>query len=185
MNRLALALLALLFAFQAEPAGKFALSIDNIMRGPQLYGCEPTGIRWSGDGARIYFHWKQASDPRIKPADTYVVARDGSVLRKLTDAEAKLAPPAAGNSTRDKQRTVYARDGDIFLYDAASGTTRQITKTDDAETNPRFTHDEKRVAFTRGNNLYVIALDSGATEQMTDIRPAGTPPPPEDEKGTA
>jgi len=180
MKRLALFLWASLFAFQANPAGKFALTIDSIMRGPQLYGYEPTGVRWSGDGARIYFQWKQASDPRIKPADTYVVARDGSGLRKLTDDEVKLAPPAAGNSTRDKQRTVYARDSDIFLYDASNGTTRQITKTDDAETNPRFTHDEKRVAFTRGNNLYVIALDSGATEQMTDIRPAGTPRPPDE-----
>ncbi len=185
MTRLALVLLALLFAFQANPAGKFGLTIDNIMRGPGLYGYEPSGVRWSGDGSRIYFQWKQAGDPRVKPADTYVVARDGAGLRKLTEDEAKLAPPAAGNHTRDKQRTVYSRDGDIFLYDAASGTTRQITKTDEAETNPRFTHDEKRVAFSRGNNLYVIALDSGATEQMTDIRPAGTPPPPEDEKGTA
>ncbi len=113
-------------------------------------------------------------------------ARDGSGLRKLSDDEAKLAPPAAGDSTRDKKRTVYSRDGDIFLYDAADGTTRQITKTDDAETNPHFTHDEKRVAFTRGNNLYVIAIwIRGATEQMTDIRPAGTPPPPDEEKGTA
>ncbi|HTC35504.1 MAG TPA: prolyl oligopeptidase family serine peptidase [Bryobacteraceae bacterium] len=188
MKRLALILLASLFAFQAEPAGKFAFTIDNIMRGPGLYGYEPSGIRWSGDGARIYFQWKQASDPRIKPADTYAVARDGSGLRKLTDDEAKLAPPAVGNTTRDKGRTVYSRDGDVFLYDAASGTTRQITKTEDAETNPRFTHDEKRVAFTRGNNLYVIAINGdsgGAAEQMTDIRPPGTPPPGDEEKGTA
>jgi dipeptidyl aminopeptidase/acylaminoacyl peptidase len=184
MKRLTLALLAFLFAFQAEPAGKFALTIDNIMRGPQLYGYEPSQVRWSGDGTRIYFQWKQASDPRIKPADTYVVGRDGSGLRKLSDEEAKLAPPAAGDSTRDKKRTVYSRDGDIFLYDAATDATRQITKTEDAETNPHFTHDEKRVAFTRANNLYVIALESGAIEEMTDIRPAGGPPP-EEEKGTA
>ena len=27
---------------------KFALTIDNIMRGPGLYGYEPTGVRWTG-----------------------------------------------------------------------------------------------------------------------------------------
>jgi len=185
MKRLTLILCAILLASQAEPAGKFALTIDNIMRGPGLYGYQPSDVRWSGDGRKIYFRWKQASDPRIKPPDTYVVDRDGSGLRKLSDAEAKLAPPAAGDATRDRKRTVYARDGDIFLYDATSGATRQMTKTDDAETNPHFTQDEKRVAFTRGNNLYVIAIESGAIEQMTDIRPAGSPPPPEDEKRTA
>jgi dipeptidyl aminopeptidase/acylaminoacyl peptidase len=182
---LAALLLASLFAFRANPAGKFALTIDNIMRGPELYGYQPSAVRWSGGGERIYFQWKLASDARRKAPDTYVVGRDGSGLRKLTDDEAKLAPPIGGAATRDKKRNVYSRDGDIFLYDAPTGTTRQITKTDDAETNPHFTQDEKRIAFTRANNLYVIAPDGAPTEQMTDIRPAGTPPPPEEEKGTA
>jgi Tol biopolymer transport system component len=163
MRRFPLALTALLlaslFAFRANPAGKFALTIDNIMRGPELYGYEPSSVRWSGDGERIYFQWKLASDARRKPLDTYVVGRDGSGLRKLTDDEARHAPPIGGATTRDKKRTVYSRDGDIVLYDAATGTARQITKTDDAETDPHFTHDEKRVAFTRANNLYIIAVD--------------------------
>src|SRR5580698_6344035 len=64
---------------------KFALTIDNIMRGPGLYGYEPNGVRWSGDSAKIYFTWKQAADPIDHPVDTYVVNRDGSGLRKLTE----------------------------------------------------------------------------------------------------
>ncbi len=189
MKRLALLpfafLLACLLSSRANPTGKFALTIDNIMRGPGLYGYEPSEVRWSGDGERIYFQWKQAGDARIKPADTYVVGRDGSGLRKLSEAEAKLAPPAAGNSTRDKKRTVYSRDGDIWLYDAVPGATRQITKTEDAETDPRFTHDEKRVSFRRADNLYVIAVEGGTIEELTDIRPPGSPAPAEEEKGTA
>ena len=178
MRKSSLPLLALIFAFHAAPAGKFALTIDNIMRGPGLYGYEPTQIRWSGDGERIYFQWKQASDPQIKDLDTYVVGRDGSGLRKLSEAEAKLAPPAFGATTLDKKRTVYSRDGDLFLYDSTSGQTLQLTKTEDIETNPHFTRDGKRVAFTRGNNLYVMTLDSGLLVEMTDIRtgpPAGEP----------
>jgi len=168
-------LLTFLLAFQATPAGKFALTIDNIMRGPNLYGYEPAQVRWSGDGERIYFQWKQAADPQDKDPDTYVVNRDGGNLRKLSDAEAKLAPPAAGDSTRDRKRTVYTRDGDIFLYDATSGQTQQITKTADAEVAPRFTRDGKRIAFTRANNLYVMSLETGSLVEMTDIRTA-TPP---------
>jgi dipeptidyl aminopeptidase/acylaminoacyl peptidase len=184
MKRFSLAIAAFLLVSPANPSGKFQLTIDNIMRGPGLYGYEPSQVRWSGNGEQVYFQWKQASDPRLKPPDTYVVGRDGSGLRKLSEAEAKLAPPAAGESTRDKKRTVYSRDGDIWLYDT-TGATRQVTKSVEAETNPHFTHDEKRVAFTQGNNLFVIALDGGAIEEMTDIRPAGTPPPPDEEKGTA
>jgi dipeptidyl aminopeptidase/acylaminoacyl peptidase len=185
MRRPSLILLFTLCSFPAAPAGKFALTIDNIMRGPELYGYEPSEVRWSGDSTRVYFQWKQASDPRIRPTDTYVAGRDGTGLRKLSDEESKLAPPATGDTTRDRQRTVYSRDGDIYLYDGASGTTRQITKTEDAETDPHFTHDERRIAFTRSNNLYVIALDGVAVEQLTDVRPPGSPPPPEDEKTNA
>jgi len=104
-----------------------------------------------------------------------VVGRDGAGLRKLSDAEAKLAPPASGAMTLDKKRTVYSRDGDLFLYDATTGHTRQLTNTEDAETNPHFTHDGKRVAFTRANNLYVMSVEDGSLEEMTDIRSPGQP----------
>ena len=198
MRKSTLPLLAILFAFHATPAGKFALTVDNIMRGPGLYGYEPAQVRWSGDGERLYFQWKQASDPVMKDPDTYVVNRDGSSLRKLSEAEARLAPPAFGSTTPEKKRTVYSRDGDIFFYDATSGQTRRLTKTTDGEADPHFTHDGRRVAFTRANNLYVMALDGGALEELTDIRLPGATPAatqggrggrggataPEEQKGT-
>jgi dipeptidyl aminopeptidase/acylaminoacyl peptidase len=170
MRRSILPLLVIIVAFHATPAGKFALTVDNITRGPGLYGYEPSQVRWSGDGERVYFQWKLASDPREKDPDTYVVGRDGAGLRKLSEAEAKLAPPAFGSLSKDKRHTVYARDGDVFVHDMTTGQTQQITKTSDTETNPRFTRDGKRVAFTRANNLYVMSLDTGLLEQLTDIR---------------
>lgn len=51
-----LAFLAIFVASLAKPAAKFELTIDNIMRGPALFGYEPTQARWSGDGERIYFN---------------------------------------------------------------------------------------------------------------------------------
>ncbi len=74
--------------------GKFALTIDNLMRGPSLVGTEPAQVRWSGDSSKIYFQWKKASDPVSAPPDTYEVNRDGSGLRKLSEEEAHDAPPA-------------------------------------------------------------------------------------------
>lgn len=154
---------------------KFALTIDNIMRGPGLVGYGPANPRWSGDGQKIFFQWKQASDAIAKPLDTYVVGRDGTGLRKLSEDEAKQAPPAGGAFTRDRKRQVYASGGDLYLYDYTSDQVRRLTKTGDAESNPRFTQEEQKVAFTRGGNLYVLGLGDGFLEQMTDIRPAGAP----------
>lgn len=166
----------------------FALTIENIMRGPGLYGYEPNAVRWSGDSQRIYFTWKQASDPVDHPVDTYVVNRDGSGLRKLSEDETRLAPPTTGGGrggpdapqqggsrTRDRKKMVYAADGDLFLYDFSTDTRRQLTKTADTEQNPSFTQDERHVAFTRAGNLYVMSLDTGMIEQMTEIAAAAAP----------
>ncbi|HTP36309.1 MAG TPA: prolyl oligopeptidase family serine peptidase [Candidatus Acidoferrales bacterium] len=167
--------LAFLFVCQIRPANNFALTIDNIMRGPNLVGYEPSAVRWSYDSATLYFQWKQHADKIIAPMDTYVVNRDGGGLRKLTDDEIKLVPPLGGDTSRDHRLTVYSSDGDLFVHDNTTGKTQQITRTTDPELNPRFTQDGKRIAFTRGGNLYLMSLDGGSLVQLTDIRSA-TPP---------
>src|SRR5258708_4848610 len=178
MRTVTLPVLIILFVLQARPANNFALTIDNIMRGPALVGYEPTAIRWSHDSSRILFQWKQNTDKEIAPMDTYTINRDGSGLRKLTDEEVKLLPPALGETTKDKRLMVYSSAGDLYTLDNATGKVTQLTKTTDAETNPRFTEDGKHVSFTRNGNLYVMSLDSCLLVQLTDIRSAAPPATP-------
>jgi dipeptidyl aminopeptidase/acylaminoacyl peptidase len=161
---------------QVSAQKKFALTIDTIMRGPGLYGYEPTQVRWSGDDQRVYFQWKQASDAVLHPMDTYVVNRDGSGLRKLSDDEARLAPPPNGAYTRDHKKALYTFDGDIYLYDFTTDKARQLTKTAEGESTPSFTRDEKHVAFMRGGNLYTLSIEDGMIEQMTEITAPGAAP---------
>jgi hypothetical protein len=94
MRRILIAATAL-FAFSLSAE----LTVDYIMRGPNLAGYTPRALRWSPDGKSVYFDWKQYTDPVEENFDTYVVSRDGKGLRKLTDEEAKHAPPTS-------QRTV-------------------------------------------------------------------------------
>ena len=178
MRKLLLPLAISALLLPAQTARKFALTVDNIMRGPGLVGYEPGQVRWSGDGAQVFFQWKQAAQAEDAPMDTYVVNRDGSGLRKLSDEDAKTAPPVNGEPSLDHTRIVYARDGDLFLYDNTTGKTRQLTRTTDVEASPRFLRDGKRVAFTRANNLYVLSLEDGSLVQMTDIRSESAPAAP-------
>src|SRR2546421_2139826 len=158
---------------QQTPAKKFELTVDSVMRGPDLVGYAPAGVYWSQESRRVYFRWKRAGEPRLKEADLYVVSSDGTGLRKLTDEEARQAPPAGGELSKDKTLTVFTEDGDVFLYDHAKGERRALTRTVDAESNAHFTRDQRHVYFTRQNNLYRMPLDGGALEQLTDIRAAG------------
>jgi dipeptidyl aminopeptidase/acylaminoacyl peptidase len=166
-------LFILLLAVAAQ-GQNFDLTIDNIMRGPNLYGWEPNEVRWSPDGSKVYFSWKQWNDPLEHDRDTYVVSRDGSGLRKLSDDEKKDAPPFNGDRSRDKRMIVYADDGDIYLWD---GKRRAITQTTEVESSPHFTFDEQHVTFVRDNNVFEVSLRDGSTIQLTNI--AGP-----DDKGT-
>ena len=102
--------------------------------------------------------------------------RDGSGLKKLSEQEARNAPPIAGDRSKDKKLTLFVDDGDIYIYDNLSGQRRQITATTEPESNPLFARVQKRFYFTRANNLFVMSLDSGSLVQMTDIRTGGAPP---------
>jgi dipeptidyl aminopeptidase/acylaminoacyl peptidase len=185
-----LCLLALLFpapiiARQTQSAPKkFDLTIESIMRGPDLVGYEPNRVYWSQDSRRVYFRWKRAGETRLKEPDLYVVNRDGSGLRKLSEEEAKQAPPIGGDLSKDKRLSVFAEDGDIFIYDHTTGTRRRLTETVDGESSPRFSGDQKQILFTRQNNLYQMPLDGSSLIQLTDIRTGSSAPSATQAKGT-
>jgi dipeptidyl aminopeptidase/acylaminoacyl peptidase len=172
----------LLISFAIGFGQQSRLTIDFIMRGHGLTGYPPRDVRWSGDSRKIYFAWKERSEPVLKELGTYVVNRDGSGLRKLTDEEARLAPPAI--DSRPESKIAYVVDYDLFVYDFATDQGRRLTRTRDIESSARMLRDGRRVAYARGGNLFVMALDTGVLTQLTDIRPFGSPVPDEEKKGT-
>lgn len=179
------ALACFLRDLNADSTGQpFQLAVDNIMRGPNLYGYHPEEVRWSGSGDRIYFRWKTFDEAVEKEPRVWVVNRDGSGLRRLSDDEARLAPPADGNFSPDHQRITWAADGDVFVYDFANGKSRQITHTSDAESEPHFLQDGMRIAYARNQNLFVVSPGAGETVQVTDIRTGKDPEEAAKEKET-
>lgn len=154
----------------------FPLTVDSIMRGPDLVGNAPTAVRWSGDSQWIYFAWQK---PGEDEASTYVVARAGGDPRKLSEEEARQAPPAGGRWDKARRRLLAADRGDIVIYDRATGARRQITKTDGAESGPRWARNDTAVTFVQGGNLFVVSVDGTDTllTQLTSIGPRRADPP--------
>jgi len=155
-------------ATAARAPGGFELTVDSIMRGPKLVGYPPTGLRWSGDSARLYFEWRRPGDDE---ASTWVVAREGGEPRQLSDEERRSAPPVGGVWDRAHRRVLFVDQGDIVLLDSIAGTRRQITRTTGNESSPRWARHETAVTFVRENNLFAVPLDSGEMAQLTDIQP--------------
>ena len=150
-----------------KAAGGFELTVDRIMRGPKLVGYPPTGLRWSGDSARLYFEWRTGDEDETS---TWVVGRDGGQPRKLSDDERRNAPPVGGRWDKAHRRVLFVDRGDIVLLDTVSGARRQITRTTGNEGSPRWARGESAITFVRDNNLFLVPLDSGEIDQLTDVQ---------------
>ncbi|MFI5311059.1 MAG: prolyl oligopeptidase family serine peptidase [Gemmatimonadales bacterium] len=155
---------------------KFDFTIRNIMRGPEVYGREPTQVRWTPDGQWIYFQWlPPGSDWRDLPKPYRVRAQAGAKPEAVGDAQmdAVAALVAPGVIAPDRTRRISEYRGELWLVDLKASTVKRLTETVAQETNARFSSDGRSVIFVRDGNAYLLELATGATRQLTDIR---TPP---------
>ncbi len=159
-------------ARQSATPATLELTVDSIMRGPDLVGWPPTGLRWSGDSQKLYFDWRK---PGEEEASTYVIGRDGGAPQKLSDEEKKKAPPAGGGRwDKSHRRVLFVDGGDIVLVDTIAGNRRQITRTAGAESNPRWARSETHITYVRDGNLFIVPVDAAGSAlltQLTDVGP--------------
>jgi dipeptidyl aminopeptidase/acylaminoacyl peptidase len=154
----------------AAQSGRFDLTVDSIMRGPDLVGYPPTDLRWSADSQRLYFEWRK---PGEDEASTYEVARTGGAPRKLSDEERKKVPSATGRWDKSRRRVLFVDGGDVVLVDAQTGTRRQITRTTGNESSPRWARNDTHITFVRDGNLFIVPVDPGGASLLTQLTDAG------------
>jgi dipeptidyl aminopeptidase/acylaminoacyl peptidase len=174
MKKLALVLCATVIAVasvsteQTPAASSFPLTIDSIMRGPELVGNPPSNLRWSGDSQSLYFEWLT---PKEDQPATWVVARTGGAPRRLTDAERRAAPMANGQWDSKRRRILGVDRGDIVIIDTVANKRMDVTRTTGNESNPRWARGETHVTFVRDNNLFIVPVadvTTGTLVQLTD-----------------
>ena len=151
----------------------FEFTIDNIMRGPEVYGREPSQPRFTPDGQWIYFRWlPPASSWRETLRPYRVRAAAGASPEALTEsAWDSVAPSLDRNAlSPDRRWSVTSYRGDLYLVDQRSSAIRRLTETAADETAPSFSADGRRVYFVRDDNAFSLELDGGLLRQLTDIR---------------
>jgi dipeptidyl aminopeptidase/acylaminoacyl peptidase len=161
-------------AAQSAAAG-FDLSIRNIMRGHELVGRSPSEVRFSDDGRRVYFRWRDPAAADTLTA-TWRVAVEGGAPERLADTLADRAAPVAGSGgwSADRRRRAFARLGDVYLWDRDAGE-RRITRTPAVERGVSLSPDGRTVYFLSGNNLFAVPAEGGALHQLTDLRAEAAP----------
>ncbi len=178
MRRLVFLLLILSSSASAQRASTFDFSIRNIMRGPELYGRAPDDVRWSNDSRWIYFTWLEpGSDWREQVKRFRVRAVPGSKPERVSPAQFDSAGAMVtrGDRSRNGRYMAVEYNGDLYLTDLRTGTTRRLTQTIAREHDPAFSVDASRLFFIRDDNVHSIDLNGGLIRQLTDIRQGPEP----------
>ena len=165
------AYISLLFLFFAaigntqEPLT--TLTVEKIMRDPKWIGTSPSNPYWSADGKYLFFNWNP--DNSDNDSLYYITIADRIPKKATYDQRQNTITTQAIKYNTKRNAYVYAKNGDIFLYDLKSGKTRIITLTIEAEANPQFSNEDTRVVYTRNQNLFAFDLNDGTTIQITNF----------------
>lgn len=161
----------------------FKLTIDHIMKGPELVGTSPSDVLWSIDSQKLYFRWKK---PGEEKTEFYFLSITDQIPVKTNIDEILKNPPLIQSTTSfygygsgfsginlkfdpKKERAVIVRNGDIFLLHIEKGEMIQITNTNARESNARFTHTGEDLYFTSDHNLFLLSLKDSTLSQMTSF----------------
>jgi dipeptidyl-peptidase-4 len=177
-----LGLLAPLWSQSSAPLKP--LTIEAIFAPGGLNGSGPENTEWSPDGTKLSF--VQRDDAGDHGELWYVDAATGE--KKVLVSAAKLASLAPDTSKvkdeREKERLtryhvaaylwapdskhlIFDSQGQLWLFDLASGTAVQFTSSPDASGDPKFSPDGSHVSYLRKHNLYVRPASGEGEKQLT------------------
>lgn len=150
----------------AQTENQSTLSIDQIMQGDDFVGYLPTDIKWSDNSKAIYFSWNPDNDT-IR--STYEVDINSKKINKRSFDDLKTSSNS-GNYSKDNKWKVYEKEGDLFLMNNSTFTSKRITNTSNRETNPQFSGDGKSIIYQQDDNFFQWMIEDGNIVQLTDFK---------------
>jgi dipeptidyl-peptidase-4 len=175
-------LLAPLWAQSSSPVKP--LTLEAVFAPGGLTGRSPENTEWSPDGTKLSF--VQRDDEGEHGELWYVDAATGE--KKVLISAAKLASLAPDNDkvkderererlTRyhvaaylwapDSKHLIFDSQGQLWLFDLATGTAVQFTSAPDPSGDPKFSPDGSHVSYVRKHNLYVRPVSGKGEKQLT------------------
>ena len=161
------------------------LTIEAIFAPGGLGGRGPENMEWSPDGTKLSF--VQRDDEGEHGELWYVDAATGEKKVLLSAAKlASLAPDydkvkderererltryhvAAYLWAPDSKHLIFDSQGQLWLFDLATGTAVQFTSAPDPSGDPKFSPDGSHVSYVRKHNLYIRSVSGKGEKQLTN-----------------
>ncbi|MBL8960422.1 MAG: DPP IV N-terminal domain-containing protein [Gemmatimonadetes bacterium] len=162
----------------SAPGAPQPITLRDASRNDRWLGLGPRDLRWSPDGAWLYFRWntKPTSNDVPEQDPWFRVDRRGQFAEQLAAAGAFVVP--GENMTWNAARTqaAWSVGGQVYLWTTS---TRRVATLDGVVSQLRWTRGGSALDFMVGESLYRYDVDGGSLQlvvtRVTLDRPARTP----------
>jgi dipeptidyl aminopeptidase/acylaminoacyl peptidase len=151
----------------AGSAAADAVTLEMIMADPDWIGNGPESPFWDEYGRSIFYDRKR---PGEKVSELWGVDLSGNGLRPIPARELSRYPRPGGDYSQDYALHAWEYEGDLFVLDIATREVRQLTRTSERESSPRFLLGDRRLAFERGDRTLVVDLETGLVSEPAELR---------------
>ncbi|MGH7567998.1 MAG: DPP IV N-terminal domain-containing protein [Gemmatimonadales bacterium] len=162
------------------------LTVARLYRSPSLNGSVPGGIHWAPDGRSVTFLRDTAGGNvldlwafDLATGRATILVRAGELTQGAQQqfsaeelaARERQRQTALGITTYLRsaaaQQILFPLSGDLYAFDLATGRVARLTRTPDAELDPKWSPDGRRVAFVRNDEIHVLETATGRETQLT------------------
>ncbi len=143
-----------------------ALTIDRIVSQPSLIGTSPSSPVWSPDSERLAFLW---NDDALPPRDIWIVGRDGSELRNVTEEIDGAGSVSSFVWTPDARALVFLRSGSLWRIPADGEEPEQLTETGGSKSSLAVSPDGRYASYLQDGDLWLLDFRTGTPIQATDV----------------
>lgn len=137
------------------------ITLDQAMSHPDWIGTPVESAAWNWDSQNLRYSQKRTGSP---VRDVFVMNRTGGTARKLESSELANLDTDAFVFDARQQQALFVRNGDVFLRNVNTGALLQVTRSNEAESDPRFSADGTAVFFREGNQWFRWSLNSHLQE---------------------
>lgn len=163
------------------------LTIERIFSSPSLSGIPMRNVVFSPDGSRVTFLQGKTEDKdqfdlwqfhiksstRTLLVDSKVLLPNGEQLsaeekaRRERQRTASFSGIVEYSWSPDNAQILFPLSGNLYVYNILSKAVKQITDSEDFDTDARFSPKGNYVSFIRNQNIYVVDLTKNITKQIT------------------
>jgi dipeptidyl-peptidase 4 len=160
------------------------LTIEAVFAPGGLTGRGPENVEWSPDGTKLSFVQRDDAGEHGELWSVDAVTGEKKVLISAAKL-ASLAPDTSKvKNEREKERLtryhvaaylwapdsrhlIFDSQGQLWLFDLATGTAVQFTSAPDPSGDPKFSPDGSHVSYVRQHNLFVCPIGGKSEKQLT------------------